>query len=229
MMDKRYIVFVYVGVILGVAALIWWTDISYYISINELKLYHTQLQNFVRDQYLFAVLVYIIFFALITMFFIPITVILTIASGFLFGALLGAAYTIIAATLGGVLTFLMVRYSLGAWVQQRYAHELVQFNKLVQEGGANYLLSLQFLPMTPSFFINIFAGMTKIGLWTFIWTTAVGIFPGTVLYTFAGKQLVGIEQVSDIFSFNMMLIFIFLALLAILPIAVKRYKAVSIS
>jgi len=227
MINKKYIAFASLVAIASV--IVWWTGISSYITLEQLKLYREQLQSIVRDHYLLSVFEYIIFFAIATALFMPITVVLTIAGGFLFGVFTGAIYANIGATLGGLIAFLMVRYSFGVWLQKRYAKELVRFNQLVQEDGAGYLLSMQFLPITPFFLINLLAGMTKMSLWTFIWTTSVGIFPGTLLYTFAGQQLNTIEQVSDIFSYPILMALILLALLAVLPIAIKRYRRASAS
>ena len=51
--------------------------------------------------------------------------------GFLFGTFLGALYANIGATLGALVAFLLVRYSLGAAIQERYAQELMRFNQMI--------------------------------------------------------------------------------------------------
>lgn len=223
MIDKKYIVVAFLLLIIGIV-IAWWVGVIDYITLEELKTYRVDLQNFVHNHYLLSVLIYMITFVSAILFFIPITVVLTIAGGFLFGPFVGAFYANIAATLGSVVLFLLIRYLFGVWLQHRYKKELVTFNRLVQEGGASYLLSMQFLPITPFFLINFLAGMSNISLWTFIWTTSVGIFPGTLLYTFAGQQLTTIEQISDVFSYSMLLFLILLALLSLLPIVIKRYR-----
>lgn len=209
--------------------MVWWAGVSNYITIEQLKFHRMQLQSIVRDNYLLSVLAYIAFFSSVTAFCVPVTVVLTIAGGFLFGIFAGAIYANIGSTLGSAISFLIVRYSLGMWVQKKYAKELVKFNQLVQANGASYLLAMQFSPVTPFFLINLLAGVTNMSLWTFIWTTSVGTLPGTLVYTFAGQQLIAIEQVSDIFSYKVFLLFVLLALLALVPIVIKRYRPAVVS
>jgi len=226
MIHKKHIFFLFLAII--VAVFVWWASREY-ITFEQLKFHRVQLQMLVRDHYLFSVMTYLAIFSSAVIFFMPFTVILTIAGGFLFGIFTGALYANIGTTLGGIVVFLMIRYSLGAWLQKKYKKELVRFNRHIREDGIHYLLFLQLLPATPTFLINLLAGMTKMSLWTFIWTTSVGIFPGTLIYTFAGQQLSTIEQVEDIFSYNLLLLLILLSLLAILPIAIKRYRRTSTS
>ena len=97
---------------------------------------------------------------------------------------------------------------------------MAQFNKAMKLYGKNYLLVIRFVAVIPFFLVNILVGLTNLSLWTFIWTTAIGILPGSLVYTFAGQQLNEIESLRDIFSFNILLAFFFLALLALLPIIV---------
>lgn len=226
MIDKKYITATSLVVIIGIA-IAWWVGVIDYITFEELKLYRMQLQNFVQNHYLVSVLAYITIFVAAVVFFIPITVVLTIAGGFLFGVFIGALYANVAATLGSTILFLIVRYLFGEWFQQRYKKQLVIFNRLVQENGASYLLFLQLLPITPFFLINILAGMSQVPLSSFIWATSVGILPGTLVYTFAGQKLSTIERVSDIVSYGILFFLILLALLSLLPIMIKRYKNTS--
>jgi uncharacterized membrane protein YdjX (TVP38/TMEM64 family) len=142
----------------------------------------------------------------------------------LFGTFLGAVYANIGATLGAIGAFLLVRYSFGAALQRKYAQQLVRFNKAMHEEGMSYLLSVHFIAVIPFFLVNILAGLTQVPLWTFIWTTSVGIFPGSLVYAFAGQQLNTIENVRDIFSLKLLLAFLLLAMLAALPILIKKYK-----
>jgi uncharacterized membrane protein YdjX (TVP38/TMEM64 family) len=207
----------------------WWADVSKYITLDNLKLYRDDLHYFVEHHYLLSVLVYSGIFVASIVFFIPIGVILTIAGGFLFGTLPGALYAVTNATLGGVITFLLVRYSLGMWVQKKYAKELSKFNQLVRDGGAYYLLYLQLLPATPSFLINTLAGVTKISLWTFIWTAVIGILPATLLYTFTGQELTTIEHVRDIFSYTTLLFVIMSVLVIIVSFIVRRYANIKLT
>jgi cell division protein FtsL len=45
----------------------------------------------------------------------------------------------------------------------------------------------------------------------------VGIIPGSLIFALAGKQLGIIESVEDLFSFNVIMMFLLLILLACIP------------
>jgi len=103
------------------------------------------------------------------------------------------------------------------WVQNKYPEKLTRFNHEVAQHGSRYLLTLRFIPLFPFFLINIFAGLTKIPVKTFIWTTSVGIFPGSLVYSFAGSQLTTLESVQDIFSYKTITAFCVLGLFVLAP------------
>jgi len=56
-----------------------------------------------------------------------------------------------------------------------------------KHGGHLYLLTLRLMPVFPFFLINILTGLINIPLRTFIWTTSLGIIPGSLVYAFAGS------------------------------------------
>lgn len=121
------------------------------------------------------------------------------------------------ATIGAVLAFLFSRYLVGTWIHNKYHEKLSRFNQELTQHGSRYLLTLRFIPLFPFFLINIFAGLTKIPLKTFIWTTSLGIFPGSLVYSFAGSQLTNITSVKDVLSVKILLAFCMLGLFVLAP------------
>ena len=73
----------------------------------------------------------------------------------------------------------------------------------------------------PFFMINLVAGLTPISLWTYGWTTAIGITPGSFVFAFAGQQLGNISSARDVFTIQIMIAFALLALLALVPTIIK--------
>jgi uncharacterized membrane protein YdjX (TVP38/TMEM64 family) len=157
-------------------------------------------------------------------FSLPGATIMTLAGGFLYTFFIGALYVNVGATAGATLAFLFARYIAGKSLQEKYGGRLEKFNSELDRNGWSYLLTLRFIPVFPFFLINIFAGLTKIPLRTFVWTTSVGIFPGSLIYAYAGQQLGDIGSVKDIFSGRVLLAFLLLAGLAIFPTLYKKIK-----
>jgi len=213
--DKKFIVAL---IILGIIIVLQFLPITEWMSLTQLKAHRDYLQQVVSEHYLLSVICYISLYITAVAFSIPVGVLLTLAGGFLFGVIAGLFYANIGATLGATISFLLVRYLIGKTIQQKYAAQLAKFNKVMKLYGKNYLLVIRFIAVIPFFLVNILVGLTNLSLWTFIWTTAIGILPGSLVYTFAGQQLNEIESLRDIFSFNILLAFFFLALLALLPI-----------
>lgn len=175
-------------------------------------------QNPVRSVTLF-VLAYIT-----TAFFVPGALLLTLVAGFLFGVLPGTLYVIIGDTSGCVAAFLLSRYLIGEWIQEKFDRELRAFNREISLHGHNYLFALRVLPILPSFLVNYFAGLTRIPLKTFALTTSLGSLPGAAVYAFAGRKLGEVRQLEDLFSPDLILVFALLGLLAILPVGWKYLK-----
>ena len=195
------------------------------ISLQQIQEHRLYLENMVAQRYLFSVFAYLCLFVFSTVFGIPITVLLTVAAGYFFGPFAGIFYANIGATFGAVISFLVFRYVLGSFVQNRYAKQLKQFNQNIEANGANYLLTMQLLPVTPTFLINVFAGLTTISLWTFIWTTFVGILPGSLLYVLAGQKLAGMQTLNDLLSLPSIILLLILALFALSPAILRLWRS----
>jgi len=190
-------------------------------SLENIKAKRDYLFHFVHQRYVSSVVVYIAFFILCSFLSIPITIMLNLLGGFLFGAIVGAIYVNIGTTVGALLSFLTFRYFLGSYIQARYKDRLQELNRHIKQEGYRYLLMLQIFPATPTFLINSLSGLTTIKLWTFVWTTSLGILPGSLIYTFAGQQLGKIDSINDILSWPMIISLILLSLLALFPLFFK--------
>jgi uncharacterized membrane protein YdjX (TVP38/TMEM64 family) len=197
---------------------------SGYLTLENLKKNKELLQHFIEARYFFAVVTYIVVYILTVTFSIPGATVLTLAGGFLFGLLPAIIYANVGATIGAALGFLFARYILGNSIQEKYAPQLERFNRELDENGHLYLLTLRLIPAFPFFLINLLAGLTRVSLKTFFWTTLIGILPGDVVYCFAGNQLNSIESVEDIFSANIIAAFLALALFSLLPVIFKKLR-----
>lgn len=193
-------------------------------TLASLQQQRAYFMGLVEQRYFFAVCSYLFIFVVASSVGIPITILLTIAAGYFFGVVPGVLYATAGATAGAAISFLAYRYVLGGFVQQRYAERLMVVNKNIARYGHNYLLTLQLLPVTPTFVINILAGLTTLPLWTFVWTTWVGIFPGSLLYTIAGRQLTSLTSVYDLLSWQMMILLALLAVFSFLPVLIVHNR-----
>lgn len=219
---RRYII--YIGVGIGVFLLMYYRNIFDYITLDYIQERADHLRMIAHQYYTLSFFLFSFFFALATFFFLPITILLTVFAGFLFDVVVGTGAVLLGAAFGGAALFLIIRYCIGNHVQKKYAHMLEKFNTELEKYGAYYLLVLQILPITPTLLINLLAGMSTISLWTYLWTTVVGIIPGTLIYTLAGAQLHALDSLHAIMSWRMVLILCIVAFLLIIVLFVKKYR-----
>jgi uncharacterized membrane protein YdjX (TVP38/TMEM64 family) len=98
-----------------------------------------------------------------------------------------------------LLVFWLASALLAYWLAERFgrplarrligAERLARAEALVERGGAGALLSMRVIPLIPFNAICYAAGITRVPLWRFSWTTVVGILPLTVLVAYLGSRL----------------------------------------
>lgn len=219
---KRFIIFF---LFIGLVFLFRYLKIGNYISLQGVKQNLDLLQQFVTQNYLLSIFGYIGFYIVVMAFAIPVAAVMTLTGGFLFGTFAGAFFANIGATLGCVVSFLMVRYALGQPMKQKYETRLVSFNKELKEHGHLYLFSSRLIIVFPPVLINILAGLANVSLITFFWTTLLGMLPGAFVYAFAGQQLHSINAVGDVLSFNVIMAVTLLLALSLIPVLVRFVKS----
>lgn len=193
------------------------------ISLLIVKKYAALAYAYKNDNYVLAVILYLGLFVFLAACFIPVTVIMTVLGGYLFGGLYGGLYAAIGASLGGTAVFLLVRYFFRDRIRARYAEQLERFNKNFKH-SASYLLCLQISPVTPTFFINIFTGLTNVSLYTYVWTSFIGLLPGSIIYAYAGEKLHQITHLKAIMPAHLFFILLGISCLGIVVAFVSRMK-----
>ena len=216
---------VWFGIVLLIGiVLLRMAGIGQYLSLENIKIQREWLEQLVMHNYIVAACGYMFVYMVLVALSLPIGAPMSMTGGFLFGTIPGVIFAVLASTAGASLLFLVVRYLIGDYVQKTYAHRLEVFNAAVAREGWHYLLSVRFVVMIPFFVINILAALTSIPFKTFFWTTALGVAPASLVFAFAGQQLMDIDSVRDIFSLEVVGAFGLLAALAVFSLLLKRYR-----
>ncbi|MFZ1493025.1 MAG: FAD-dependent oxidoreductase [Candidatus Competibacter denitrificans] len=161
-------------------------------------------------------------YAVSTALSFPGAAVLTLVAGALFGVLWGTIIVSFASTLGATLAFLIARFVLRDWVQDRFGDKLKAINAGVVKEGGFYLFTLRLIPVFPFFIINLVMGLTPIRIWTFIWVSQLGMLVGTAVYVNAGTQLAQIDSLKGILSPGLLASFV---LLGLFPLIAKKIVA----
>lgn len=116
--------------------------------------------------------------------------IVALAAGACYGVLGGTALTWLGAMAGASLSFWLAR-TFGepfvAAILTRRQHKML--DAWTEDQGAATLLISRFIPVIAFNLINYAAGLTKVGWWTFIWTTGLGILPLSALMVYLGDTM----------------------------------------
>ena len=200
------------------------SGIGDFLTLERLQKNRDALMASVQEHRVQAIIIYGAVYIAVTAFSIPGATVLTLAGGFLFGTLPTVLCVNVAATAGAVLAFLSARYLLGSRLQAAYQQQLARFNAEMERNGTRYLLTLRLLPVFPFFLVNFLSGLTRVPLATFVWTTSLGIIPGSVVFAFAGHQLESVHAVGDILTVKVLLAFGALALFTLFPAIADRFR-----
>lgn len=206
---------------LTAALFIYLSEARQYLTFEHLRENRELLLSWSASNAALAVILFLSLY-ISTAFFVPGTLALTVAAGFFFGVVAGTFYSFLGAVSGATMAFLASRYLIGSWIQRKFSYQLETFNKEIARHGHNYLLFFRIVPVLPFFMVNYLAGITNIRNRTFIWTTAAGMLPGTLVCTFAGRQLGLIDSPEKIFSTEVITALLLLAVLIVLPPLVRR-------
>lgn len=120
----------------------------------------------------------------------------SIAAGWLFGFWPACLMVVGALTLAGAIGFSIARYFFRDVLREFFGVRLTRFDRTLEREGAFYLLTLRLLHV-PFTFVNYLSGVSIVGLRTFIWTTSVGLVPGTVVLVGLGAGLPSLNELLE--------------------------------
>ena len=160
-----------------------------YLSLENLAENRDVLRAFIDANMLLAILAFIAVYAVIVALSLPGGAVLTLAGGLLFGWLLGGIASVIGATLGAIVVFLVARSALSDFLAARAGPWLDRFRQGFQKDAFNYLLFLRLVPIFPFWLVNLAPGLLGVSFTTYLVTTILGIIPGTFAYSLAGNGL----------------------------------------
>lgn len=197
--------------------------VTSFLTAEYLQSHIDWMRAYVHENYASSIALYITLFSLGVACSLPFGVLLPIVGGMLLGWIPGALCSILSATIGGTLAFLASRYLIGNMFQERFGARLAQFNHELDQYGYLYLLGLHFFPVTPFFILNILSGLTTIPLFTFVWTTVVGVAPAFTMYSFIGTRLASLTEFSLTTSTEIMIAFVALKALSAATLVIGRF------
>jgi uncharacterized membrane protein YdjX (TVP38/TMEM64 family) len=202
-----------------------------YFALHTLESHREALLALVAAHRLAAPLAFVALYTVMAAFSVPGALVMTVAAGFLFGTLPGAAYSVAGATLGAIAVFLVARSALGDLLRQRAGPGLARMRAGFQEDALSYLLVLRLIPLFPFWLVNLVPAFLGVSLKVFIVGTLLGIIPGSLVYASVGNGLGAIFAAGEaesikhaIYAPEVLLPIAGLILLSLLPVLYKKLR-----
>lgn len=149
---------------------------------------------------------------------------LTLAGGAIFGTVAGTGLNWLGATLGATGAFLLARSLGGDAVRRLLGRRAAALDLLRGDSAFLTLLRLRLIPVVPFNALNFGAGMAGVRTGAYVWSTALGIVPGTAVYTYFADALLAGAAGARAGAFQQLLIAASLLLfLSFVPALAKRW------
>jgi uncharacterized membrane protein YdjX (TVP38/TMEM64 family) len=181
-------------ILAAVAALVISQGWHKYLTLESIAENRDVLKGYIAENALVSLLAYMGIYIVVIALSLPGGVFLTLTGGFLFGWLIGGLATVVAATIGATIIFLIAKTSFGEPLAERAGPRLDKLRAGFQDSALNYLLFLRLVPLFPFWLINLAPALLGVGLGTYVIGTFFGIIPGTFAFAYAG---VGLDSVIE--------------------------------
>lgn len=235
----------------GIIALVFAMGWHKLLTPESLADHRVALKKLIGTNYIGVLLAYMAIYVAVVALSLPGALLLTIAGGFLFGWLVGGTATVIAATAGASIIFLIARTALGETLAARAGPWVIKLKDGFKDNALSYLLFLRLVPAFPFVVVNLVPAVLGVPLSTFVLGTFLGIIPGTFAFAFAGSTLESLLarqgaayeackakvaageklvckldiDLSSLVSRELLLAFAALGVVALIPIVLKRLSA----
>lgn len=222
--------------------------LHHYLSLTSIAENRAALATYTSDHLALSLLAFVAIYTVAVAVSFPGATVLTILAGLLFGWLLGGLAAIIAATMGATIVFQIAKSSFGDVLAKKAGPFLTRISAGFADDAFNYLLFLRLVPAFPFWLVNIAPALANVKLRTYVTTTFLGIIPGTFAFAFVGAGLDSIItaqqaahvqciaqksvaecpyelSVSSLITPQLLLAFAALGVVALIPVALKKWKA----
>ncbi len=222
--------------------------LQHYFTLASIAEHRAELAQYTSSHLLVSLLVFVTVYTIAVAVSFPGASILTILAGLLFGWYVGGMAAIIAATIGATIVFQIAKSSFGDVLAKKAGPFLNKISAGFADDAFNYLLFLRLVPAFPFWLVNIAPALANVKLRTYVITTFLGIIPGTFAFAFVGAGLDSIItaqqaahaqcvaekgvtecpfelSVSSLITPQLLLAFAALGCVALIPVALKKWKA----
>lgn len=185
-----------------------------------------QFNLLIKNNLELSLILYFLFSFLFFTFSLPGSLIIILASSFFFGFITGFIINITTIVLGSLCFFLFFKNIFKKYFNKQIEKFSDKLNKIIKKSSFEYLVLLRLIFGVPLFVQNLFLSTLNISKTKFIISSFIGFTPYFLLFSFIGNQfsdLIEVKefQLSNILSFELILIFLILIIFLLIRIFFK--------
>ena len=182
--------------------------------------------------------VFVLIYSSFIVLFLPVSTLLCLSAGWLFGIYYGTFLCVIGSTLASMIAYYIIRYIPyhASDMLQYYKNKMMHHKKWAILSLPHHwhkqmlcILSLRFIPFIPFVLVNIACALLKMRFWVFVLGTMIGIIPmnfalnhagATLHYIWQSPQPIGLWVLLDE---QFMMMMVLLAVIMLLFLWFKRH------
>lgn len=185
------------------------------------------LLEWIRELGPIAPIVFIIAYVIITVAFLPASIV-TLGAGFVFGVVQGSIYVFIGAMLGATAAFLIGRFIARDWIAKKVEGKrfFSALDNAIAREGLKLVFLIRLSPAFPFNLLNYALGLTKVSLPNYVLGTT-GIIPGTIMYVYLGSlvsdlTMLGTDEATENPLINLIIRVLIFATVAAISIYIAK-------
>lgn len=216
-MQRRTLLKIVVALVLiATVTAIWFSPLREHLTRENVRAAVEQVRGVWYGPILFALA-----FAAGCVFALPASV-FVVSAGFIWGALFGGIYSIVAGMLGATASFFLARF-IGEGLLDRFGKIGRIVAKQMDHAGFSSLLAIRFVPGIPFAVVNYGAGVTQVRYRDFFFSTLIGITPAMFVFSYCADALFnGSMSQADALR-RLSTVLLALLVLTLLPRIVRRF------
>lgn len=141
----------------------------------------------------------------------------------MYGKVYGFLLVIFASTFGASGCFFVSTTLAKYWVFKFFPNRILQFKNMIEDNKDNlffYILFLRITPFFPNWLLNLSTPIVGVPYFYFFTATIFGLIPANIMHVTMGSEIANVDKLQ--MNMNFVLTLIFLSIVALIPIVVKK-------
>jgi uncharacterized membrane protein YdjX (TVP38/TMEM64 family) len=177
------------AIVFALCAAAWKTGAVQALYWPSLVAHHAEWAEAVARHPVAAPFAFIFIYAFAVAMSLPVGLWLSLLGGLLFGILLGGALTVLGASTGAILLFLLARGLLAPFFEAKFGRQIIKLRPGLERDGFSYLLALRLMPIFPFWLVNLAPSLIGMRLTPYAIATIIGMVPTSFVLSAVGAGL----------------------------------------